>query len=368
MKVAVITRHAITNYGSLLQAFATQQIIENLGYECEIIDYIREDESYAQHEKTLLTRKPEWNRNPIKKAIYLMLRQPESIAAGRRFEKAQIKYLNRSKRYRSSAQLKADVPVADIYMTGSDQVWGPVEDGSYDDSYCLSFTKETDKRISYAASFGHTNMTQELSAYYKKWLRRYQHITVREDSAVEIIKELGLEAKQVIDPTLLLTAADWAKLMKPVKPKKYILVYQLHNDIKLGKYAKAVAKDFGLPLIRISTSFHQISREGKLVWCPEIGEFLSYIKNAECIITDSFHGTAFAINLNTPFVEVLPNNNTGTRNISILSLTGLSNRILNDMNDIQLAKLPIDFASVNSILQRERAKSIFILQEMIERP
>lgn len=366
MKVAVITRHAITNYGSLLQAFATQQIIENLGYECEIIDYIRKDESYAQHEKTLLTRKPEWNRNPIKKAIYLMLRQPESIAAGRRFEKAQIKYLKRTKNYCSAGQLKTNPPIADIYMTGSDQVWGPTEDGSYDDSYCLSFTKAADKRISYAASFGHTNMTQELSTYYKKWLSRYQHITVREDSAVEIIKELGLKAKQVIDPTLLLTAADWGKLIKPVKPKKYVLVYQLHNDMKLGKYAKAVAKDFGLPLIRISTSFHQIFREGKFVWCPEIGEFLSYIKNAECVITDSFHGTAFAINLNTPFVEVLPNNNTGTRNISILKLTGLSDRILTDINDTSLAREKIDFSKVNQIIDEKRIDCLRILKDMLE--
>lgn len=71
MKVAVITRHAITNYGSLLQAFATQQVIENLGHTCEIIDYIRDDESYSQHEKTLLARKPEWNRNPLKKQFIL---------------------------------------------------------------------------------------------------------------------------------------------------------------------------------------------------------------------------------------------------------------------------------------------------------
>ena len=79
MKVSVITRHAITNYGSLLQAMATQRVIEELGHNCEIIDYIREDESYSQHEKTLLKRKKEWNRNPIKKGLYLAIRQPESI-------------------------------------------------------------------------------------------------------------------------------------------------------------------------------------------------------------------------------------------------------------------------------------------------
>ena len=187
MKVAVITRHAITNYGSLLQAFATQQVIENLGHECEIIDYVREDESYTQHEKTLLARKPEWNRNPIKRAIYLALRQPESIASGKRFEVEQSKYLHLTRRYTSSEQLLKDKPIADVYVTGSDQVWGPVENGTYDSSYCLSFTDKADKRIAYAASFGRTEMTENIEAYFKKWLSRYRYIGVREDSAVSIL-------------------------------------------------------------------------------------------------------------------------------------------------------------------------------------
>lgn len=97
MKAAVITRHGISNYGSLLQAMATQQVIEDLGHTCEIIDYIRNDESYMQHEKTLLKRKPEWNDNPVKRMMYLAVRQPAGIAAGKYFEKAQKKYLHLSK-------------------------------------------------------------------------------------------------------------------------------------------------------------------------------------------------------------------------------------------------------------------------------
>ena len=125
MKVSVITRHAITNYGSLLQAMATQTVLERLGYESEIIDYIREDESYQKHEITLLKKKANWYNNPIKRMAYLALRQPESILAGRRFEKERIQFLHMSKRYTAPEQLQNDPPIADIYMTGSDQVWGP---------------------------------------------------------------------------------------------------------------------------------------------------------------------------------------------------------------------------------------------------
>lgn len=366
MKVAVITRHAITNYGSLLQAMATQQVIEELGHTCETIDYIRKDESYRWHEKTLLKRKPEWNENIMKKGIYLMVRQPESIAAGKRFERARAKYLKLSRRYEDAAQLAADKPKADVYMTGSDQVWGPVENGSYDSSYCLSFTEEKDKRIAYAASFGHTEMTDEISRYYKKYLSRYRHIAVREDSAVTILKDMGLDAVQVLDPTLLLDAGYWEGYLAPVPEKKYVLVYQLHNDRQLGQYARKVAETRRLPLIRISTSLHQAAREGKFLWNPDLGKFLSYIKNAECLITDSFHGTAFAINFNTSFVEILPNNNTGTRNVSILKATGLSHRVLRNSENLALASEPVDYGQVNEILGKKRAESLAILKKMIE--
>ncbi len=367
MKVAVITRHAITNYGSLLQAFATQQVIENLGHKCEIINYVRDDESYAKHEKTLLARKPDWNRNPIKKMIYLALRQPESIASGKRFEAEQLKYLHLTKKYTSLEELLEDKPVADVYMTGSDQVWGPVENGTYDSSYCLSFTNNSDKRIAYAASFGRTEMTGEVEKFAKKWIKQYCHIGVREESAVSILNRMGIDSVQVLDPTLLLNSAFWSKIAKPIKQKEYILVYQLHNDKRVGVYAAQVAKSLGLPLIRVSTSFHQISREGKFIWCPDIAKFLSYIKNAECVITDSFHGTAFAINFNTPFVEVLPNNNTGTRNMSILKLTGLSERILGDDEDITLAMEKLDYSRANRIIEKKRKDSLNVLKNMIEK-
>ena len=189
-------------------------------------------------------------------------------------------------------------------MTGSDQVWGPVMDGTYDSAYCLSFTVDNDRRIAFAASFGRTKFTQETEEFYKKWLSRYESIAVREDSAVQLLNSWGLQAKQVIDPTLMLDSTYWGKFTTDIK-KKYILVYQIHNDKKLDRYAKAVAKKYKLPLIRISPSFHQIVRGGKFKFCPDISVFLSYVKNAQCLITDSFQGTAFALNFNTPFVEVL---------------------------------------------------------------
>ncbi len=364
MKAAVITRHAISNYGSLLQAMATQKIIEKMGCECEIIDYIRTDEDYKNVEKTLIKQKPEWNNNPIKKATYLALRQPESLFAGKKFAKMRTKHLKLTRPYFSPNQLKSNPPDADIYITGSDQVWGPTADGKVDFTYCLNFIKNG-RKAAFASSFGKTSLNEDIKDNYKKYLSLYESIAVRENNAVDYLREVGICSSQVLDPTLLLTRDEWGEVLKEVPKKDYVLVYQIHNDKRLGEYAKRAAKKLGLKLIRVSPSLHQISREGKLILCPDLGEFLAYIKNASLIITDSFHGTAFAINYNTDFVEILPNNNTESRNISILSLTGLQNRILKDYDDLRLVDEKIDFSYANKQIENEREKSLIILKDIL---
>ena len=115
MKVLIITRHAIINYGSLLQAMATQQLLKSIGWDCEIIDYIRSDENYHNQEKTLLKGKSLFSNNLLKRVAYLVLRQPESAMAGKRFAKMRKKYLNTTKLYSDIEQLQKNKPVADIY-------------------------------------------------------------------------------------------------------------------------------------------------------------------------------------------------------------------------------------------------------------
>ena len=139
----------------------------------------------------------------------------------------------------------------------------------------------------------------------------------------------------------------------------------IHNNPILDQYAIAFAKKANLPLYRISPSLHQIKRGGKFIYLPEIGDFISYIKNATYIITDSFHGTAFSINFNKNFIEILPNTKTGTRNQSILKLTKLEKRIITNYNDFSLMNQPIDYSEVNKIIKQERAKSINILERII---
>lgn len=364
MNIKVITRHAPSNYGSLLQSIATIKIIEKLGHKCEIIDYIRKDERGLRAITTPLKRKEKWNHNIIKKCIYILLRYPEEWNAERKFKSMRSKYLKLTKRYTNLKDLKE--LKADIFVTGSDQVWGPTLNGKYDKAYFLSFVTNG-KKISYAASFGKTKFDNETINTYQKLLSNYDSITVREDSAVKMLNNMGVKCiGQVLDPTLLLTQDEWKEYIK-TKNKikgKYVLVYQLHNNPILSEYAIKFAKSINLPLYRVSPTFHQVKRGGKFLYLPKLSDFLSYIKNCSYLITDSFHGTAFALNFNKQFIEILPNNETGSRNLSILRLTNLEDRIVTDYNDFSIGKKEINYKRVNQILDKERENSIKILHKL----
>ena len=363
MDIKVITRHAPSNYGSLLQSIATITILERLGHTCEIIDYIRDDEHGLKAVITSLNGKQGWNGNLLKKLAYIAFRYPEEKTAEIKFSRMRKKYLKLTQRCRAHEDLKQ--LDADVFMTGSDQVWGPTLNGQYDEAYFLSFVSGKPK-TAYAASFGRTDFTPQILAEYKKLLSTYSGIAVRENSAVDLLTQMGIPcAGQVLDPTLLLTGEEWSKRIKRNIEGKYVLVYQLHNNPVLTDYALRFARHTGLPLYRISPTFHQIRRGGKFVYLPDLDEFLSYIKNCTYFLTDSFHGTAFALNFNKQFIEILPNNKTGSRNQSILQLTGLTDRILTDFSDFSMADKVIEYTSVNNILAKERQKSIAILKSLL---
>lgn len=368
MKVEVITRHAIANYGSLLQAIATQNVVNNLGYECEILDFIRDDEFGVNSTVTIAKTKNRINKNPILFFLYCLVRFPESFIINSKFAKMRNKYLNMSKLYHSLEELANNKPQADIYLTGSDQVWGPVLYGGYEWAYFLKFCDEEDKKVAYGASFGKTRISDCDKKEMVKNLKRYDQIIVREKQAKEMLRDWGIQSEQCLDPTLLLDKEAWKRVIPFGQIKnqsKYVLVYQIHSNDRLSRYAKMVAKQMGLPLIRISAMLHQCFKGGKFVAVPNVSEFLAYIDNAAYIVTDSFHGTAFAINFNIPFVTMMPETGTSSRNMSLLELTNLTSQIAFNENDLAVLEKSVDFSKANQILTSERRRSINLLKRML---
>ena len=362
--VAYLTRHTISNYGSVLQTYATQTAIEKLGHEPVCIDYYRSDEKPKNLVATRLICS-KWNKNPLTRLFFMLTQKPVYRYADSRFEKYRKIVRVTDKEYNSEQDLIDDCPKADIYMTGSDQVWNTVTCGEIDPVYFLSFLNGNEKRVAYAGSFGSSSVDEKDKPVMAELLKKYDTITVRENSGVQIVDDLGSKATQVLDPTFLLKKDEWEKIIpKRECNEKYILVYQIHPNKNFDKYAKNFAKSKGLKLYRISHCFHHAVRSGKFICCPPVEEFLWYIKNAEYFLTDSFHGTAFSIGLNTQFVDVLPKDYS-ERISSILSLIGYENRILKSYDDFTIADEKIDYSKVNKIIEQERKNSLDILSKML---
>lgn len=366
MKVAFITRHTPSNYGSVLQAYATQRAIERLGHEAVCINYIRTDELPENQTKTLLSVS-RWNKNAATRLLYSVTQKPVFDAARKRFDRYRKNMLTLTDEcWNTPEELAQNLPKADVYMTGSDQVWNTVGTGVIDPAYFLSFVPDDKKKIAYAGCFGTKAVRDGDRDNIIKWLKRYEHITIREKSGVELAQTLGVHADQVLDPTFLMSPKDWLGILpKKEKTESYVLVYQLHPNKEFQAYAKEFAKRKKMRLIRVHPYFHHIFKPGKFVFCPPVEEFLWYIKNADYFLTDSFHGTSFAIGLNTQFVDVLPNVYS-ERNRSILAIAGLEDRILMSYDDFKIADKPIDFTAVNRKIDAERTRSAEILRKIIE--
>ena len=286
------------------------------------------------------------------------------------FNRFQEDYLNLSNQeYHSKEDLLKNKPQADLYCTGSDQVWGAIGSSKYDLNYFLDFLSDNDIAISYAASFGKDKICEELVSRLSELTQKYKEILVREDSAVDILQNSNVtNVKQVIDPTLFLTQADWNNICvdERLVSEDYILIYQLHHNKNLEKYAKKLAKATGKKLVRINTSKYFKYKVGDFVYLPTPGEFLSYIKHADLVLTDSFHGTCFSIIYNKDFIDILPGV-TGTRITSILKLFGLENRLVTNYDDLSVLDESIDFEKVNELVKSEQTDSLQKLKETLDK-
>lgn len=370
MKVSIITRHAIANYGSILQSIATEKIFQKLGLETEIINYVPENEKIENLVESYIKNSSFWNKNFLTRQAYRTLQKNNIYLMNKAFRKFQEDYLNlSSQEYHSKEELVQNKPKADLFCTGSDQVWGAIGSSKYDLNYFLDFLSDEDVAISYAASFGKNTICEELISQLPELTQKYKEILVREDSAVDILQESGVtNVKQVIDPTLFLTQDDWNNICvnERLVSEDYILIYQLHHNKNLEKYAKKLAKATGKKLVRINTSKYFKYKVGEFVYLPTPGEFLSYIKYADLVLTDSFHGTCFSIIYNKDFIDILPGV-TGTRITSILKLFGLENRLVTDYNDLSVLDESIDFEKVNELVKSEQTDSLQKLKETLDK-
>lgn len=370
--VGVITLHNSPNYGSCLQTFATQMVLDSLGVNVCIIDYYRHD-AIPENEADRALNGQLAKKLPVFRipGVKTLARIPVSKMVERRsaplndFRRSALNLASR--KYYSSEELETDPPVCDVYCTGSDQVWNSKWNGGFERAFYLSFAPEGARRIAYASSIGKSSLEEWEIPLMREALSRYSAISVREAEAADLLDSIGIHgAVPVIDPTLMLKPAEWEAVSDGWMPERpYILLYQLNRNPDFDAYAQRVSKLTGLPIMRIAYGVHEKRRNETAVICPTVGRFLSLFFGAELVLTDSFHGTAFSVNLGKPFVSIAPERFSG-RIGNLLAMTGLEGRLLSDWNDVTLASEELDFSEARVVLARERGRAWSFLRDALD--
>lgn len=382
-KIGIATIVKVNNYGAELQAFATQRKLSLLGYDAELIDYryykiwnFKDSKMSAPLIPMNIKGKVAyWFKyrliNAIAECVLPLLKKSVKNRM-LRFELFHKKNSKFSRLYASMDDLYLNPPQYDVYMTGSDQVWNPAASSSIE-PYFLTFAPANKKKISYASSFGVNSVDERIMKKMGEWLCDYTNIAVRENSGIGLAKELsGKDASWVIDPTLLLTKEEWLTVAVdyPHMPQHYVLIYDLAESVAIDKLALKIAKERNIPVYRICKRAYGMKKKAGVINILDAGpaEFLSLIANAEYVVANSFHGTAFSVNFRTPFFTVLSSQKKNNSRIeSLLELVKLKNRIFFDNEIIESIDTtsPIDFEIVHDLLEIQKLESELYLKNAL---
>lgn len=378
MKIGILTQPLVVNYGGLLQNYALQQVLLRAGHEVETIDWFYPvykpwrmmifKIKYAVLKVLFPQKYPKLRYQPTDEERKVIQRNTNHFIST---------YIKHTEKVRSKDGFitKAKEGAFDAYVVGSDQCWRPCYN-SFLSSMFFDFIQDKQvKRIAYAASFGtdQWEFTQEMTSICAPLAQKVDFVSVREDSGVKLCKEhLGVNAVHVLDPTMLLMKEDYISLIeaeKEPKSKGTLFNYILDPDAEITAFINNVAKEKGLSSFQVLPKCQQETRtkediKNRIEDCifPGVTTWLRAFMDAEMTIVDSFHGMVFSIIFNKPF-WVIGNVNRGmSRFTSLLKQFHLEDRLL-DVNHLQEVDInrPIDWSSVNSILQQKRNECINLL-------
>lgn len=374
-KIALVTCYFQPNYGSQLQAYATQLLFDNMGITNETIciDGLTKEINTAKY-KYFLSRI--WDINTIKDKFATVKRIWALKTKGEVFRQNIIKrnemfynfsqtMFHISKRYNSKKELETETNKYSAFIVGSDQLWLPSNIEA--DYYTLNFVPQHIPKIALATSFGVSQLPKKQAQKASIFLKRLDYCSVREKSGQKIIKNLiNRDVPIVCDPTILFTAKEWSNIVPKNRfyEKKYIFCYFLGNNPIQRDFVKKVQKETGYKIVQLQHCDEYIASDESFPdYAPyNVGpaEFIQLIRDAEYIFTDSFHASVFSLLHNKRFFAFRRYNNdsivsTNGRLYSLLSLVGLKEIMLQGNENIQeqLAK-KINYTCVNNKLEELR--------------
>lgn len=344
MDVNIITFHRDYNYGAMLQAYALQEFITQLGHDVGVYDYVHPESKAVGGKQRLISFLSRLNKKDC-----------------------QIRETNYLDFCQSYLKLNSD-SACKAFVTGSDQVWNPC--GVMDEHYFLTFAPSTSKKLSYAASLGVHEIPEEKKALFKEYIDDFDAISVREEQGRECVSELSDKNIHVnVDPTLLHDKNFWKTIEVPVPkmPNKYILVYLMHLPKNVNKVLKWLKKQTGYDIVIVDGQgavqglFTNLVKHNKAVHRAGPREFVWLVNHAECIVTSSFHGTAFSLIFEKEFYAIT--NSSKSRLANILNKCGLS--YITETDDEFVRNDNISWEHVSTVLKKEREQSAKYFKEVL---
>jgi len=349
-KVNIVTYCTYKSLGSILQAYGLQKQLNILGHKSSILMYKSENQFIYQKVNSI--------KSFCKKIYEIVILRKIRAAYHKRINfidnNISIKYFND---YKEVIE-KAKEEMCNTYMAGSDQVWQP---DNCNPLFFLDFVKDN-KRISYAASMGKTEIPLEKKEVFQKLINNFDYISVREEECADIIKNMTQKEVRVhIDPTFLISAEEWRKISSPYNVKEpYILLYMLYWDKKCKEKIKKFKRKTGLKVLAIADGLSNVYAD-KVLYDIGVEEFLWLIDHAEYIITSSFHGTAFATIFNKKFSAII-NPKAPSRITNLLKKLSLPTVDINEL----ITTSDFDYEKTNQLILIEKNKSIDYLKKVIE--
>ena len=353
MRIGIITFHRAINYGAVLQTYALQKFLNVSNYDAEVIDY--RCEHMENFYKTFTIKD-----KSVKQIIRGMLNFKNTYKKKREF----YRFLDQNVRISTEVYDKFNIDKANLrydkFITGSDQVFN-FACTDFDKTYFLQFVKNCDNKLSYAASFGMKEIPDSYVNDYKSMLSTFSELSIRENAGQQIVKKLtGKDSELSVDPVFLLTAEEWEKLAKKPKLKNYILIYKLNTSNLIFDFARKLSKLTGRKIVALNFDVvdQMKTPDIKGVYSASVEEFLGYIKYADYVVTNSFHGTAFSVIFHKDFyVEALQKDfKPNDRVESLLCLTGLDGCKVKTLEDCRL-NVSRDFNFADDQIRKQYIKT-----------
>lgn len=383
-KVAIVSCYFKHNYGSMLQAYATQKILDNMKIENQTINISKNKDIYTGKKKYYINQLTNISFLKAKFGmIKLKIYEKINKKLAKNLEIRDTKFKEFEKKFNLTQPYTSYAKLTEIcknnynnVIVGSDQLWLPVNVVA--DYYTLNWVPNDINKISYATSFGISEIPKDYREKYIEFLDRMDYISVREQKGIDIIKDLmNKDVKLVCDPTLLLKKEEWQEIESESQNKnfKYIFCYFLGKNIKHRKFVERLKEKTGYQIISINHCDEYVRYSD--IFADEVpydvgpSEFLKLIANAEYICTDSFHGTMFSLIYNKKFFvfrryQENLKMSTNSRINSILKILDLEQRLLLGDEKIETVDKDIQYSEINKKLDDFRNESIKFLTDALK--